>query len=95
MYGKHIMVKFNLNDETIAFKRFECGGCRNATKCGALENCTIRSYVSQRVDNMATSQNEKSLEITFNSYNVEELKRAYQTAKRAMRLRAIPQPKIR
>ena len=95
MYGKYIVIKYNMNNNQIAFQRFDCVYCRNATKCQTLGNCTIRSYISQREDNTTSALDEKSLNITLNANNVEELKHAYQTVKRVLRLRAIPQPKAR
>lgn len=95
MYDKHINITLNLNNEPIAFRKFDCVYCRNTMKCKTLENCAIRSYIVQRTDNTTSAKNENSLNITLNANSVEELKRAYQTAKRALRLRAIPQPKAR
>lgn len=95
MYDKHINITLNLNNEPIVFRKFDCVYCRNTIKCKTLKNCTIRSYIVQRTDNTTSAKNENSLNITLNANNVEELISTYQIAKRALRLRAIPQPKAR
>lgn len=95
MYDRHINITLNLNNKPIAFRKFDCVYCRNTIKCKTLENCAIRSYIVQRTDNTTSAKNENSLNITLNANSVEELISTYQIAKRALRLRAIPQPKAR